>query len=279
MLTGARLKPYDRLTDTEVLDNCILQRGEVWLGGNGTFNGGIGGGGGAFSGGISGSGVGSGDTLNESGGFSGSTNNENGLNNNSVHNDIWQVNERNRNDGNINTRETGEYEMRKLKGLNKINGGRGGMGGGRDGMGGGMGGVMGGEMGGISGALYPGRPPNCPGEVYDLMGSCWACEAVDRPSFDEIHRFMTLKTSKGGENKGNYGGGGKIGRKADMNGGRRNSGEINGGGMKGGRDISCGVGVNGGRNGEKVRRKKPGRLRNRYDNAKTFESGSDYDEV
>ncbi|ESO11278.1 hypothetical protein HELRODRAFT_141185, partial [Helobdella robusta] len=37
------------------------------------------------------------------------------------------------------------------------------------------------------------QPPSCPREIYDMMGMCWCRDGPLRPSFNEIHMFLSRK--------------------------------------------------------------------------------------
>ena len=41
--------------------------------------------------------------------------------------------------------------------------------------------------------VYLPHPPICPKEIYDLMCECWNRQESERPSFREIHMFLSRK--------------------------------------------------------------------------------------
>ena len=231
---GGGAKPYDRLTDTEVLDNCILQKeadggGEVeemvdeWGGGGdgeglgrGKINGGMIDGRMMDGGRMDGGGMNEGrmDGRGMNGGRMGGGIND--QNNNEEEDDIWKINESTKHDGKREKKD-------KRKRATGLKGG-------------------GGWGDRVGGTLFLPKPPSCPGEVYDLMRACWSCEPNCRPTFDEIHQFMM---AKGGVMKKNCSGGGGFG----VSGGGGGFGVSGGGGGFGVSGGGGGFGVSGGGDG------------------------------
>jgi len=47
--------------------------------------------------------------------------------------------------------------------------------------------------GGVTAALCLPQPRVCPREIYDLLVECWHADDARRPTFREIHMFLTRK--------------------------------------------------------------------------------------